>query len=303
MMMEEEISGVIGVYKPMDWTSFDVVAKLRGVLHVRKIGHGGTLDPMAEGVLPVLVGQATKACDVMPDTEKEYIAEFRTGIATDTQDITGEVIKRSSKRVSIRELADALPGFVGEIMQVPPMYSAVKVGGKKLYELAREGKTIEREARPIVVRAIRVLDYDEHMCLGRLKIMCSKGTYVRTLINDIGEAMGCCATMTSLVRTYSTGIELKDCMRIEEIEGRVMCEGVQSVLMPLDKVFGFYKEVRLDGRLTGLYKNGVKLRGEQVGLEADDSKIHRVYGDDGVFLGIAQMVDGEFRSIKNFFSN
>ena len=300
-MSERELSGVIPVYKARDWTSFDVVAKLRGILHIRRIGHGGTLDPMAEGVLPVFVGKATKACDVLPDRLKEYTAGFRFGITTDTQDITGEVIRQSSLKPDAEEIAKGLPNYVGHIKQVPPMYSAVKVGGKKLYELAREGRTIEREARDIVVHGINIMNYDRYAAQGMMHIICEKGTYVRTLINDIGAELGCGGTMTSLVRTYSSGLAVKQCMRIEEIAMRVINEGAESVVMPVDKCFGEYEEVRLDGRLTGLYKNGVKLRAEQVGLGADDEAERRVYGDGGEFLGIGRMMDGEFRSIKNFY--
>lgn len=302
-MMEEEINGVIPVYKPINWTSFDVVAKLRGILHTRKIGHGGTLDPMAEGVLPVFVGKATKACDILPDKVKMYSAGFRFGLTTDTQDITGEVIKRSSLLPKSDEFARAVTHFTGPIKQVPPMYSAVKVGGKKLYELAREGKTVEREPRERIVYGIRVVHYDPQLGQGLMRIMCERGTYVRTLIHDMGVELGCGAVMTSLVRMYSAGIDIKDCMRIEEIAMRVINQGVHSVVMPVDGCFKEYDEVRLDERLTELYKNGVKLRPDQAGVEPNDEEERRVYGADGAFLGIAKIIDGEFRSIKNFFGN
>lgn len=298
-MTDKEISGVIAVYKPAGWTSFDVVAKMRGILHTRKIGHGGTLDPMAEGVLPVFVGKATKACDILPDIKKGYRAGFRLGITTDTQDITGKVLSEDGRSVTTEELRRAAEKFIGKIMQVPPMYSAVKVDGKKLYELAREGKVIEREAREINVLSLVIDDYDEESREGHMTVLCEKGTYIRTLINDIGEMLGCGGAMTSLVRTYSAGLAAEECLTIEDIQKKVGESGAESVLTKLDKCFEVYPEVKLGERVTGLYKNGVKLRAEQA--KAEEGRIYRVYGADGGFIGLGRMADGEFRSVKNFF--
>lgn len=298
-MTDKEISGVIAVYKPAGWTSFDVVAKLRGILHTRRIGHGGTLDPMAEGVLPVFVGKATKACDILPDVKKGYHAGFRLGITTDTQDITGTVLKEDGMAVTAEEFKEAAEKFIGKIMQVPPMYSAVKVDGKKLYELAREGKVIEREAREITVLSLVTDDYDEVTREGHMTVLCEKGTYIRTLINDIGDMLGCGGAMTSLVRTYSAGLALEDCLTIEDIQQRVDENGAESVLTRLDKCFEVYPEVRLGARITALYKNGVKLRADQV--DAHEGPVYRVYGADGGFIGLGRMADGGFRSVKNFF--
>ena len=301
MTDNRELNGVIAVYKPKDWTSFDVVAKLRHILRTRRIGHGGTLDPMAEGVLPVFVGKATKACDILPDVQKGYVAGFKLGLTTDTQDITGTVLSRSDKSVTKEELREVASRFVGRIMQVPPMYSAVKVGGKKLYELAREGKTVEREARPVRIKILQISEYDQYSREGHLTVLCEKGTYVRTLINDIGDALGCGGVMTSLIRNYSAGIKLGDCMRIEEIQRKVAEEGVGSVLGDLDKCFAVYQPLFFDETTTRLYKNGVKLRPEQVAAEPDDEDIYRVYGNGGEFLGLGKMIGGEFRSVKNFY--
>lgn len=298
-MTDKEISGVIAVYKPAGWTSFDVVAKLRGILHTRRIGHGGTLDPMAEGVLPVFVGKATKACDILPDVKKGYHAGFRLGITTDTQDITGTALKEDGMAVTAEEFKAAAEKFIGKIMQVPPMYSAVKVDGKKLYELAREGKVIEREAREITVLSLVTDDYDEVTREGHMTVLCEKGTYIRTLINDIGDMLGCGGAMTSLVRTYSAGLALEDCLTIEDIQQRVDENGAESVLTRLDKCFEVYPEVRLGARITALYKNGVKLRADQV--DAHEGTVYRVYGADGGFIGLGRMADGGFRSVKNFF--
>lgn len=298
--MSESPNGMIAVFKPKDWTSFDVVAKLRGILHTRKIGHGGTLDPMAEGVLPVFVGKAAKACDIIPDRKKCYRAGFRFGITTETEDITGTVLTSSEKEVGLSRIEEVKAKFIGDIMQIPPMYSAVKVNGRKLYELARQGIVAEREARAIHIDSIIIDEYDESTREGVMTIDCEKGTYVRTVISDMGNALGVGGVMTSLVRTYSGGCSLEDCLTLEEIADKVSQGGAESVLMPVDKAFAVYEEIRLNERLTALYKNGVKLRAEQTD-KAPDERTYRVYGADGGFLGLGYFDNDEFRSRKNFF--
>lgn len=295
---QEELSGIIAVYKPQGWTSFDVVAKLRGILHMKRLGHGGTLDPMAEGVLPVFVGKATKACDIIPDRKKEYSAGFKLGISTDTQDITGKVLAEDPTEVTVEKLMSTAQTFVGDIMQVPPMYSAVKVNGKKLYELAREGKVVEREPRPIRVKSIEITEYDEGKREGTMYVRCEKGTYIRTIIHDIGEKLGMGGVMTTLVRTYSGGCGISDCHTLAEIQKFADGGKIGDIIIPTDKAFADYGEVRLSQRVTALYKNGVKLRPEQTGKTPDD-KLYRVYGADGGFIGIGGFVNGEFRSRKN----
>lgn len=298
MPVNENISGIIAVNKPKGWTSFDVVAKLRGILHIKRLGHGGTLDPMAEGVLPIFVGKATKACDIIPDRKKEYSAGFKLGVSTDTQDITGNVISTSETNVSRGTILSAAESFTGDIMQIPPMYSAVKVGGKKLYELAREGKTVEREPRKIHIDSIDITEYDEQTREGRMYVRCEKGTYIRTVISDIGDKLGAGGVMTSLVRTYSGGCKLEDCRTLEEVAVLAESGRLDEIIIPADRAFAEYDEVRLTQRITGLYKNGVKLRSAQVGREPDD-RLYRVYGFDGEFLGIGCFKNGEFRSFKN----
>lgn len=299
MRIMAELNGIIPVYKEQGWTSFDVVAKLRGILHMKKLGHGGTLDPMAEGVLPVFVGKATKACDIIPDRRKEYEAGFVLGVTTDTQDTTGKVLSENAGAVSSETLKAAAQRFVGEIMQIPPMYSAVKVGGKKLYELAREGKTVEREPRPIFVESIDITEYDEKTRSGKMYVKCHKGTYIRTIINDIGDAVGTGAAMTSLVRTYSGGCKAEDCYTIEQIAE--ICDGgkAEDIIIPADRAFEDYERIDLSQRITGLYRNGVKLRPSQVGKSVPDDKIYRVYGSDGEFIGTGHFCGEEFRSMKN----
>ncbi len=294
------LSGLIPVMKPKDWTSFDVVAKLRGLLHTKRIGHGGTLDPMATGVLPVFVGKAAKCCDILPDKRKSYVAGFRLGERTDTLDITGAVLSRSDKPVTEAELTAVLPEFTGDITQLPPMYSAVKVNGKKLCDIARAGRQAERKPRPAHVESIELAAYDEAAREGVLRIDCGQGTYVRTIIDDIGQRLGTGGVMTSLTRTLSGGFSLAECMTLERIAD-LCAEGRQAeLLLPTDEAFRLYPETRLGEHETRLYKNGVRLRPDQVRLTRE-TETHRVYGADGEFLGLGGMKDGEFASIKNFY--
>ena len=185
------VNGILLLDKPADFTSFDVCAVVRGMLHTKKVGHSGTLDPMATGVLPILVGSATRALDLIPSHDKTYVAGFRLGMTTDTLDITGNVLSECPAEVSEDELLRAIKAFLGDIMQVPPMYSAVSVGGKKLYDLARQGVEVEREARPVTIYTLTLDSYDSGNASGVLTVSCSKGTYIRTLIDDIGKALGC----------------------------------------------------------------------------------------------------------------
>lgn len=299
--MNSELCGILPVYKEQDWTSFDVIAKLRGMLHMKKLGHGGTLDPMAEGVLPVFVGKAAKACDMIPDRDKAYTAGFKLGISTDTEDITGKVQTSCDRAVSREEIEALLPEFTGEIEQLPPMYSAVKVGGKKLYELAREGKTVERRARAVRVDSLRITEYDPESREGIIEIRCGKGTYIRTIISDIGQRLGSGGVMTSLVRAWSGGVGIGQCMKLSEIEKALQEKGAEALLIPLDRAFSEYPEIRLGRRETGLYRNGVKLRAQQTGREPEEGEL-RIYGSEGEFLGIGYFEQGLLRSRKNFYT-
>ena len=294
-----ELNGLIAVNKPRDWTSFDVIGKLRGVLHTKRLGHGGTLDPMATGVLPVFIGKATRCCDIMPDKRKCYTAGFKLGVATDTQDITGQVLAQSDKPVSRDEIEALLPGFVGDIMQTPPMFSAVKIGGKKLVDLAREGRQVERQARRVTVNSVTLKSYDEQSREGMLDIDCMQGTYVRTIIDDLGEGLHCGGAMTSLVRTRSGGFELSECRTIEKIEALAKLGRVEEIMLPTDRVFDLYPAARLDGHCSAMYRNGVKLRPDQVGFT--EAGIHRIYSAEGEFLGLAELRGGELRAVRNFY--
>ena len=212
------MDGVIILDKPQGFTSFDAVAVLRGLTKERKVWHTGTLDPMATGVLPILLGRAAKALNFLPDTDKEYVASFRLGERRDTGDITGEVVEQSPAPVALEALEAALPRFRGEILQVPPMYSAVSVGGKRLYELARKGLEVERPARPVTISRLELLSYDPQTKEGSLRVGCSKGTYIRVLIEDLARAAGSCGTMTALRRTSACGFSQEDAHSLEALK-------------------------------------------------------------------------------------
>ena len=300
-MNEKAFSGVLCVNKPQDFTSFDVVAKLRGILHIRRLGHGGTLDPMATGVLPVFVGTATKACDIMPDNTKSYRAGFRLGQTTDTQDITGEVRTVSDKPVSREDILARLPDFTGKIMQLPPMYSAVQVNGQRLYDLARRGVEVEREAREIEVHSLVLTEYSHDTREGVLEIECGKGTYIRTIINDLGEALGCGGIMTSLVRTGSGGFGLEDCHTFEEIQKACEEDRLAELILPIGRVFAGMPRLRLNEAQTRMYRCGVKLDTSRVRDIREGVEEYAVYGSDGGFIGIARadFGTGELRVGKN----
>ena len=297
---ENTVMGILPVNKPKGWTSFDVVAKLRGVMKIKRLGHAGTLDPMATGVLPVFVGKATKACDILPDTKKIYTAGFRLGVSTDTLDITGRVIRENADKVTADRLERIRQRFVGEITQLPPMYSAVKVDGKRLYQLAREGKTVQRTPRKCIVHSIEIISYDDRTREGKMTISCEKGTYVRTIIDDMGNALGTGAVMTSLVRTYSAGFDIAQCLTMEQIEEICKQGRIGDVIMSVEKAFEMYGGIRLDRRLTELYKNGVKLYRSQL-KEEQQGDIFRVFGSDGSFLGLAAFKNEMLCSVKNFY--
>ena len=295
------MNGILCVNKPQDFTSFDVVAKLRGILQMKRLGHGGTLDPMATGVLPVFVGNSTKACDIMPDNTKSYLAGFRLGCTSDTQDVWGTVSDKSGMAVSREDILTVLPEFTGRIMQLPPMYSAVQVNGKRLYDLARQGIEVERTPREAEVSDLLLTDYDSASREGKLSITCGKGTYIRTIINDIGERLGCGGIMTSLVRTSSCGFTLDDCHTLEQIqcardEGRL-----EELILPVDRVFSALPAIRLGEAQTRMYRSGVKLDLGRVRGVRPDSDTYRIYGFDGAFIGTAvtDREKGELRVGKN----
>ncbi len=299
----KELCGILCINKPEGFTSFDVIAKLRGILKMRRLGHTGTLDPMATGVLPVLVGKAAKACDILPDHDKIYEAGFHLGVTTDTQDVTGTILsQKTAEFVTEETLRSTLCRFTGNIMQIPPMYSAVSVNGKRLYDLARQGIEVEREARLITVYSLELLSYDSSEKSGTFRIACSKGTYIRTLINDIGEALSCGGIMTSLVRTKACGFTLDDCTTFEELQKKADSDGInESILFPLEKLFSELPAICLYGAQERMYRNGVKLDINRIKY-TEGSDRYCIYGNDK-FLGTAYIdkEKGELRSEKNFF--
>ncbi len=296
------MNGIICINKPEGFTSFDVIAKLRGIMKIRRLGHGGTLDPMATGALPVFVGTATKACDIMPDSSKSYRASFELGKSTDTQDVTGTVLSKSDMRVSRESVEKLLPEFTGKIMQIPPMYSAVQINGQRLYDLARQGIEIERQPREVEIKSLALEDYDEESRRGTLEIGCGKGTYIRTLIHDIGEKLGCGGIMTELERTSSGGFTLADCHTIAEVQAAAEEKRLEELILPIERVFDSLPKLRLNEVQTRMYKNGVRLDLNRIERVKKDVFRYSVYGCDGCFIGIAaaDFEKLELRVIKNF---
>ena len=289
------MNGIINIYKEKGFTSFDVVAKLRGILKTRKIGHTGTLDPDAEGVLPVCIGKATKICELLTDKTKEYEAVMLLGRTTDTQDVTGETLTQQEVRCSAKEVEKAVLSFVGDYMQVPPMYSALKVNGKKLYELAREGIEIERKARTVHFYEISILEVK--LPLVRMEVTCSKGTYIRTLCHDIGEKLGCHGCMEQLIRTRVGQFDRNGAHTLDEIAAIVGEGRLSEILVPVDEMFAALRSfATADDHAKKLAENGNPLKPAQIreigetasgGDFAEDEEF-RLYLDDGTFVGIYQ---------------
>lgn len=299
--LNEHLNGIICINKPQEFTSFDVIAKMRGIMRVKRLGHAGTLDPMATGVLPVFVGRATKACDILPDRDKVYTAGFKLGLISDTQDVFGNITEeRSAESITEDMIRDTLQQFRGDIMQIPPMYSAVMINGQRLYDLARQGIVVEREPRAVTIFSLELLSYNAEEKSGVLEISCSKGTYIRTLINDIGESLGCGGIMTELVRTRACGFGLEDCVTLEDLQ-KLANEGVsaEKYLFPIEKVFGYLRPVRLNAHQERLYRGGVRLDIDKMkgAFKGSHDDKYRVYGEDGTFIGTAA-VDYETREFK-----
>lgn len=294
------LNGIICINKPKGFTSFDVIAKMRGILKMKKLGHSGTLDPMATGVLPVFAGNAAKAISIIPHMEKSYRAGFKLGIAADTYDITGKIIEEKSFNVTKDEIEKILTNFRGKINQLPPMYSAVQINGKRLYDLARKGIEIERPSREVEINRIELLNFDEGSGEGILEMTCSKGTYVRSVIHDMGQLLDCGGVMISLVRTSSNGFSLEECVTLEQLEQLRNENALEKAVKPVEKLFETLPEIKLSEKKTVMYKNGVKLRLEGLNLPINDGRI-RIYGFDGKFIGIAQTDTKEnvLRILKN----
>ena len=284
------MNGIVIVDKPQDWTSQDVVSKLRGVFKTRRIGHGGTLDPMATGVLPVFVGRATRAVEFFEHAEKTYIATLRLGIATDTEDITGNVLTEREASVTEEELEAALTRFRGEIDQIPPMYSAIKVNGQKLYELARKGREVERQSRKVTIFRLECLGFDGKEA--KLLVHCSKGTYIRTLCKDIGEALGCGGCMAALRRVSAGAYAIEAAVSLDAL---VAEEHPEKYLLPVDSICGEHPRVALTENQEKRCRNG-----NSFSLNLADGT-YRVYNKDGEFLALSKVENGTMTTIKSFF--
>ena len=284
------MNGIVIVDKPQDWTSQDVTARLRRVFNTRRIGHGGTLDPMATGVLPVFVGRATRGVEFFEHAEKTYEATIRLGLTTDTEDTSGEVLTQQEVSLTEDEFLAVLPRFRGEIMQVPPMYSALKINGQKLVDLARKGKTVERQPRPITIHELECVDFSGETA--RLRVRCSKGTYIRTLCKDIGEALGCGGCMAALRRVQAGEYTAAESVPLQQL---LDSENPEQYLRPVDSMFRNYPAVKLTPKQETRCRNGNSF---SVSMEAGT---YRAYGQNGEFLMLAKVEDGIMSTVKSFF--
>ena len=283
-------TGILIVDKPAGWTSQDVVAKLRGVFHEKRVGHGGTLDPMATGVLPVFFGRATRAVEFFEHAEKAYVAGLLLGTVTDTQDTTGTVLSQQDVAVTREALETVLSGFLGEQQQLPPMYSAVKINGKKLYEIARKGKEVERNPRTITVFKLKLLDFDG--TTARLYVHCSKGTYVRTLCHDIGAALGCGGCMAALRRVQAGAYGEAEAVALDAI---INDSNPEALLRPVDSLFSAVPALTLTAAQEKCCRNGAAFSTTHAPGR------YRVYSRAGEFLALSEVTDGTLRTVKSFF--
>ena len=284
------MNGIVIIDKPQEWTSQDVTARLRRVFNTRRIGHGGTLDPMATGVLPVFVGRATRGVEFFEHAEKTYEATLQLGVTTDTEDIFGEILTRREVHISETEFSSILPAFRGKIMQVPPMYSALKINGQKLVDLARKGKTVERQPREIEIFELTLLEFNGDTA--RLRVRCSKGTYIRTLCKDIGEALGCGGCMAALRRVQAGEYTIEEAVPLQEL---LAAEDSEPYLRPVDSMFRNYPAVTLSAKQETRCRNGNSF---SVKME---NGTYRAYGQNGEFLALSKVEDGIMSTIKSFF--
>lgn len=282
------MNGILCVNKPSGWTSFDVVAKVRGMARTKKVGHAGTLDPMATGILPLFFGTATKACDVMPNDNKGYIATFRFGMTTDTLDITGNVQSQTESHITETQLRALLPSFLGEIDQIPPMFSAVQVNGRRLYDIARSGAEVERKARRVNILKLKLLEFSEEEQTATVEVLCSKGTYIRTLCSDIGEKLGVGATLTALNRHIVGNFTLDDCYTMEQLQAFTDAGVLDEKALPVEKVFEQLPKIKLNEVQSIKFRNGVKLDLNRVRYKNVDG-LHKVFDQQNQFMGLARL--------------
>lgn len=295
------MTGIICINKPSGITSFGVCAKVRGITGEKKCGHAGTLDPMATGVLPVLFGGATRFLDFLPESDKGYRAKFMLGTVTDTLDITGKILEKNRVEADFEQVCEAAASFSGRIMQTPPMYSAVSVGGRRLYELARQGVEIEREAREVEIKKIEInrLGETEYSA----DVLCSKGTYIRSLIDDIGKKLGCGAVMTQLERTLACGFSLENCTTLDELRKRKdENQSLNDLIIPVEGALCAYSEIIISQAQSVRFKNGGALDLNRIKQNTKQGSLYRVYSPGGEFLGLGEAADGEL-CVKRLFIN
>ena len=293
------MDGLINIYKEKGFTSHDVVAKMRGILHMKKIGHTGTLDPDATGVLPVCIGKGTRLCSLLENHDKTYEAVLLLGLETDTQDISGKIVDKKTVSVTEEQVLAVLDGFRGKIMQIPPMYSALKVNGKKLYEYAREGKVIERSPRPVEIYELKVKNMD--LPRVTLTVTCSKGTYIRTLCHDIGQALGCGGCMESLVRTRVGSFYLKDSITLQELEEKRDRNLLESCIVSVEELFADFPGVHTAEMYDILVRNGNRIGNNMLKEKTVENKV-RMYDSSGLFVGIYEYDPGrkDYKPLKMF---
>ncbi|GLX68529.1 tRNA pseudouridine(55) synthase TruB [Paenibacillus glycanilyticus] len=294
------MDGIIAVWKPAGWTSHDVVAKVRRIVRMKRIGHAGTLDPMVTGVLPLCLGRSTRVVEYLQERPKAYEAVIQLGIATDTEDLTGEVLEEQTGiQVTKEQVLQVLQSFVGEIDQVPPMFSAVKVDGKRLYELAREGKTVERKSRKVTIHQIDLLHEDLTADKPRFtfSVICSKGTYIRTLCVDIGKALGVPAAMAQLTRTMSGGITREQCVTLEELEQLQSAGRLEEKMLPADLAIDHLQRIQADSAVAEMALRGQKIPYKRIAATLDSSCLVRLYGENDAFIGIFE-ADDEALALK-----
>lgn len=300
------VNGIINVYKESGYTSHDVVAKLRKIIHQKKIGHTGTLDPDAIGVLPVCLGRGTKLCDMLTDKDKVYEAVMLLGTTTDTQDITGTILTKKNVTIDKNEAVEAIESFVGEYNQIPPMYSALKVNGKKLYELARAGVEVERKPRLVTIKSISInkINFGNSESTITFTVECTKGTYIRTLCQDIGEKLGCGACMKSLKRTRVSQFQLEDSLTLDQIDALVKNGNLLDYVIPVDGMFPNYKKIVICREYNKLIYNGNSIFAEYAKSIDDviiDSEMVRIYDEDSAFIGIYRLEGNIFKPVKMFY--
>ncbi len=292
------MNGIIIIDKPCGKTSHDMVGFIRGLTGIKKVGHTGTLDPEATGVLPVCIGNATKACELLTCEDKRYVAELALGMTTDTLDAEGEILTEQPVLCDEETIKKTIESFIGEIWQIPPMFSAIKKDGKKLYELARQGISIEREKRKIIIHDIRVIEINMKNQTVSIDVSCSKGTYIRTLCDDIGMKLGCGAYMNKLKRVKSGRFSIEDAYKTEEIEKLFKENRFESALVPVDNVFCDYPKVIVNDRYADFIKNGVRVR--MNGLL--EGQIYRVYDRQNNFLSLSECIDERLTLLKAFWN-